>query len=154
MRDYSQREQAYQVTQRINATTDPYEIIDLVLNKTHSAYYRSLKQAAATAIVNIVRQDGPERKSIRLKVVNAVLEMVGRSNAQSHQELGCNIFWRLSVDPKRGEKPLAVFVHMIDEIEEAVSNAIRMYKLPRVGWVRHAESVLHDIQSIRASKVD
>ena len=149
MRDYSQREQAFQVTQRINASTDPYEIIELVLNKTHSAYYRSLKQVAATAMVNLVRQDGSKSKSLGLRVVNAVLEMVGGSNVQSHQEIGCDIFWRLSVNPKRGEKPLVVFIRMIDEIENAVSNAVRMYKLPRVGWVRHAESVLDDIKDIQ-----
>ena len=149
MSESSQRDQ---VIQRIKYSTDPNEIMKLVLNRTKSVYYRSLKQSAATAMVDLVRQDSSRSKFIGLKVVKVVVELMCVSNVRIHQELGCDILWRLSVDTKYGEKPFVACVRMMDEIEDVVSNAIQNHGIPRVGWIRHAETILDDIKSIREQR--
>ena len=134
-------------TTRIRQSDDPYEILRIVFEEHW--YADTPEETAAMHLTDLARHDTTRNKALGLLIIHAVLDMMrGTEGWQAKQALGCDIFWRLSVDPTYGT-PLYCFVQMKDEIEDAVQNALRMYRICRVGWLGHANKVLHDIKVIR-----
>ena len=133
----------------INNSCDPHEIMRVVFKEQRTQYSDELESIAASRMKNLVRHDDTQGYKQGLLVIHAVLDMMrGTEQVQSHQKLGCEIFWSMSIPDLNSMIPV-VFILMLDQIEDAVYMAVSVYSISRVSWIRNANKTLQRIDTLR-----
>jgi hypothetical protein len=130
----------------IKCSDDPYQIMHLVfVDRLWGHQSRSLEEDALIRMTDIVRNGA---LSQGLRGIQAVIDMMNKDiNMQKYQKLGCEIFGRIATPTLPTRLPPEAFTFMMDEIEEVVDRATRVYKYCEWAW--DADKMLGFIQKIR-----
>ena len=120
----------------------------LVFQGYRTQYSHNLEFTTASHMTHLVRHYDTYDNDQGLLVIHAVLDMMnGTERVQSHQELGYEIFWGMSILDRYNKTPVT-FIYMKKDIEHAVKRALGVYGTYRVKWNDHAYEVLNRIASL------